>query len=109
MDLSPVPPSRPAACLVVRSGRRSGTRFVLEVDETLIGRGSASDLVLSDEGVSREHALLLFDPAEGTWSVEDLQSTNGTRVNGKRVRSAVLQAGDELQIGGTRISFELVS
>lgn len=109
MDRSPLPSLRPAAWLVVRCGERSGARIALEADETLIGRGGAADVLLPDEGVSREHALLLFDAATSAWTLEDLQSTNGTRVNGKRVRSAVLQPGDEVQVGSTRILFELGS
>jgi pSer/pThr/pTyr-binding forkhead associated (FHA) protein len=99
-------PERPAAALLVRTGARAGTRFPIVGEETLIGRSPAMDITLTDEGVSREHALLSFDPASGAFAVEDLQSTNGTRVNGKRVRSSGLEPGDELQIGSTRITFE---
>ena len=60
-----------------------------------------------DEGISREHALIAFDPDEGTYVVEDLQSTNGTKVNGKRVRSSLLADGDDLQIGHTHFQFLL--
>jgi pSer/pThr/pTyr-binding forkhead associated (FHA) protein len=83
-------------------------RIALGADETLIGRGAAGDVTLSDDGVSREHVLLGFDETAGAWTIEDLQSTNGTRVNGKRVRSSVLQPGDELQIGSTRLTFLLL-
>ena len=107
MDPCPTPGLRPPACLLVRSGPRRGIRIALGADETLIGRGAAGDVTLSDDGVSREHVLLSFDEAVGAWTIEDLQSTNGTRVNGKRVRSSVLQPGDELQIGSTRLTFLL--
>jgi pSer/pThr/pTyr-binding forkhead associated (FHA) protein len=105
MDPSDEPAPRHPACLLVRSGAHAGTRFALRDQETLIGRGPGTDVMLSDDGVSREHALLCFDEAAGVWMLEDLQSTNGTRVNGKRIRSVALQPEDELQIGRTRISF----
>ena len=98
-------PARPRAALVVRSGSLEGRRFPLEGDETLIGRSPATEVTLIDDGVSREHAVLTFDEATGTWALEDLQTTNGTRVNGKRIRSSALQSGDEVQIGNTRLSF----
>jgi pSer/pThr/pTyr-binding forkhead associated (FHA) protein len=101
------PGSRPSACLEIRNGALEGRRFALEGDETLIGRGPSADVTLADEGVSREHAVLSFDEETSGWTLEDLQSTNGTRVNGKRVRSSALQSGDELQIGNTRLAFLL--
>ncbi len=102
MAPSSVPDGRLTAHLLLQDG----TRIPLEAEETLIGRGPACQLVLQDEGVSREHALVGYDEAIGVWTLEDLQSTNGTRVNGKRVRSATLQPGDELQIGSTRLRFQ---
>ncbi len=76
-------------------------------DETLIGRNPTTDITLLDEGISREHVLILWDSETGEFAVEDLQSTNGTKVNGKRVRSATLGDGDEIQIGHTRFQFRL--
>ena len=93
------------AVLVIVSGEPAGAEFALDAEETLIGRGPSSDVVLGDESASREHAIVARDDAEGTYTVEDLQSTNGTRVNGKRVRTATLADGDEVQIGHTRFRF----
>lgn len=81
--------------------------FELGAEETLIGRNPTTTITLLDEGISREHALILLEENEGTYVIEDLQSTNGTKVNGKRVRSATLSPEDEIQIGSTRFRFDL--
>jgi pSer/pThr/pTyr-binding forkhead associated (FHA) protein len=94
------------ARLVVCNGDRAGSHFTLDADETLIGRSPGSGITLpGDDGVSREHALILYDEASDSYSLEDLQSTNGTRVNGKRVRSVTLSDGDELRVGRTVFRF----
>jgi hypothetical protein len=69
----------------------------------LIGRSRRCDFVVGDASVSRRHALLL--KGEGGWTLWDLGSTNGTRVNGWRVERAVLRPGDELELGGSRFRF----
>jgi pSer/pThr/pTyr-binding forkhead associated (FHA) protein len=109
-----MPPSRSAsrvsngrrAALVIRTGGFDGTRYELGVGETLIGRNPTTDITLLDEGASREHAIVLYDEDQDGWVIEDLQSTNGTKVNGKRVRSAALAPGDRIQIGHTEFEFE---
>jgi pSer/pThr/pTyr-binding forkhead associated (FHA) protein len=93
------------ACLVVKNGDLEGTSYELAASETLIGRNPTSDIALQDEGISREHAIVLYDEVNDSYGVEDLQSTNGTQVNGKRVRSAMLSHGDEVRIGRTRFEF----
>jgi pSer/pThr/pTyr-binding forkhead associated (FHA) protein len=97
----------PMGRLVIMNGGFEGMSYELRNEETLIGRNPTTDITLLDEGISREHALVLFDAETGLFQVEDLQSTNGTKVNGKRVRSATLQDGDEVQIGRTRFQFRL--
>ena len=102
------PAGRPArGVLVVLSGNFEGTEHALAKDETLIGRNPTTDITLLDEGISREHALILRDESTSSFTIEDLQSTNGTKVNGKRVRSAVLANGDAIEVGHTRFRFEL--
>lgn len=91
----------PVARLEIRNGEFAGMTYELGKDETLIGRNPTTDITLLDEGISREHAVILADETTGGHVIEDLQSTNGTKVNGKRVRSAELQDGDEIQIGHT--------
>ena len=93
------------AKLVIRSGGFDGMEYPLVAEETLIGRNPTTDVTLLDENISREHALILFDPDSGAYTIEDLQSTNGTKVNGKGIRSHPLEPGDEIQIGHTRFQF----
>lgn len=71
-------------------------------DETraLAGRSSDMDILLDDTFVSAKHAL--FEVSEGSFSVEDLRSTNGTLVNGTAITEAtLLKAGDRIAIGDT--------
>ena len=91
--------------LLVRSGALAGTRFDLRADEVVIGRNPGSAIALPDEGLSREHAVILRDARTGAFGIEDLQSSNGTKVNGKRIRSAELCHEDEIQLGQTRLRF----
>ena len=70
---------------------------------TVVGRGADADLRLEDTGVSRAHAELRLDG--GTVRVVDLQSTNGTQLNGRRVRIATLTDGDRLDLGATTLVY----
>ena len=81
--------------------------YELRSEETLIGRSPTTGITLLDENISREHSIVLFDEESGSYSIEDLQSTNGTKVNGKRIRSADLVDDDEIEIGHTRFRFLL--
>ena len=89
--------------LVVRSGGgRAGETFHPE-GETSIGRSPDCGIFLDDVTVSRKHAVLVQQ--QGRWLVEDQGSLNGTFVNRKRVETAELEDGDELQIGKYRLTF----
>jgi pSer/pThr/pTyr-binding forkhead associated (FHA) protein len=95
------------AVLVICEGAFEGTRYELCAEETIIGRNPSTDITLLDESISREHAIVSIDEATGEYILEDLQSTNGSKVNGKRVRSSPLSHGDEIEIGHTRFKFLL--
>jgi pSer/pThr/pTyr-binding forkhead associated (FHA) protein len=97
--------SQGGAELLIQNGGFEGMRYAIEAEETLIGRNPTTDITLLDEGISREHALITYDAQEDRYAIEDLQSTNGIKVNGKRIRSAELGHGDELQIGNTLFRF----
>jgi len=89
--------------LVVRSGGgRAGEMFPLE-GETTIGRSPDCGIFLDDVTVSRKHAVLR--ERDGNFLIEDQGSLNGTFVNRKRVESAQLDDGDELQVGKYRLTF----
>ncbi|GAB2486853.1 hypothetical protein GCM10027082_42340 [Comamonas humi] len=81
--------------------------IVLGQPRTTLGRHPANDLVLVDRSVSAEHAVFIHDQQTGIVMVEDLDSTNGTRVNGVRMRTRVLQSGDLIDIGTARVRFLL--
>ncbi|MBQ3302096.1 MAG: DUF3662 domain-containing protein [Eggerthellaceae bacterium] len=72
-----------------------------------IGRGEGNDIVVQDINASRKHCELRLMP-EG-WVVTDLGSKNGTVVNGRRVASQALQAGDVLTIGKTKFEFTILA
>jgi FHA domain/zinc-ribbon domain len=90
--------------LVVRSGGgRTGETFHPEGERTTIGRSPDCEIFLDDVTVSRQHAVLV--ERDGSFVIEDQGSLNGTFVNRRRIESAVLDDGDELQIGKYRLTF----
>jgi hypothetical protein len=115
--LPPLPPLRGRVAtdtgkqgpsIVGRAGSRPGITHVLVVDgpgtrhelttgRNVIGRGTEADIRLPDTGVSRKHVDVVLDG--GTATVEDLGSTNGTLVNGRRVSRMALADGDVIRIG----------
>ena len=86
-----------AACVEAIEGVSTGRTWVIG-RSTTIGRTSRVDIVLSDDGVSRNHARLSVSE-DGLVNVVDLGSTNGTFVNGNRVEVAALRPGDRIGIG----------
>ena len=94
------------ASILLESGERAGTRLAL-VDLVRIGRGADCELNLEDDDyVSTRHAELTRSP-DGTWTLSDLGSTNGTWVNGVRVTTpVVVKPGDGLRIGRTQMKLE---
>jgi hypothetical protein len=85
------------------SGSETGRIIRLTPPSLVIGRGADVDLRLTDTGVSRRHAELRVD-ADGVTLV-DLQSTNGTAVNGRMVDEAPLADGDRISVGTTVMVF----
>jgi len=76
---------------------------ILGEPETVMGRGPECQLQLSDYGISRNHAKVVR--SDGQYVVIDLNSRNGTRVNGARISQAVLSDGDEITLGKFPIYF----
>lgn len=83
--------------LVVTDGPLAGAHWLLADGRSEAGRNVEAALCLDDITVSRHHAA--FTSEGGRLRVEDLGSTNGTYVNGKRVEHAELASGDEVIIG----------
>jgi hypothetical protein len=95
------PPVQGGQPILVGGGRRTplqGSRFV-------IGRSRDCDLMLDDPNVSRRHAELRRE--NGAWVVSDLGSTNGVKVNGRRVNEQPLSPGDEISLGLEKLHFEV--
>jgi pSer/pThr/pTyr-binding forkhead associated (FHA) protein len=83
---------------------KSGAAVELVRDVTLVGREEACDLRLDHKSVSKMHCVLVR--TEGLVLVRDLGSTNGTRVNGQRVKRAALLPKDQLTIADFHYTVE---
>jgi hypothetical protein len=85
--------------------RYEGKTAVLRSGGGVIGRSRECDVVLSDQNVSRRHAEVR--PSGGKWIVKDLGSTNGVKVNGRRIQGAQsLKPGDTIELGTSTIGFD---
>ncbi|MHB1537345.1 MAG: FHA domain-containing protein [Solirubrobacteraceae bacterium] len=73
-------------------------------DELVLGRHPRCDFQLASPSASRRHAALRF--RDGSWTLQDLGSRNGTRVNGELVQRCELRPGDVLELGGQRIELD---
>jgi hypothetical protein len=83
-----------------------GRRLVVGPRGATLGRSRDCDIVVDDANVSRVHAELR--PRGGAWVVSDLDSTNGTRLNGRPIHTAeVVRPGDEIELGASVLTFEL--
>jgi hypothetical protein len=86
--------------------RMGGKRLVVGADGATLGRSRQCDVMVDDPNVSRAHAEIR--PRGGSWVLTDLQSTNGSRLNGRRVdQPEVLKPGDDIELGTTTLTFEL--
>lgn len=98
--------------LVVLQGHQLGLTIQLDKPQMIIGRGTQSDIVLIDEVASRQHAeIIRLEVEDGCFEyyVNDLDSTNGTFLNGSRVTSQqLLQDGDKVKIGKHMMKFALL-
>jgi hypothetical protein len=75
-------------------------------DAVTVGRSQDCDVVVGEETVSRFHAELRHSE-DDEWTVRDLDSTNGTWLNGSRIREARVCRGDVLRLGGLRMELRL--
>jgi pSer/pThr/pTyr-binding forkhead associated (FHA) protein len=96
--------SAPAGRIVVTTGPRAGTELDLPATGLTIGRSSGSGLQIKDDYTSNAHAKIVR--WRDQWMVQDLDSTNGTFVDGRRITEATpLRVGSSVRIGTT--TFEL--
>ena len=93
-----------ATRLVITSGTKNGAEFPLGHDEITIGRSSDSAIIIRDDYTSTHHARLM--QWNGRWMLQDLDSTNGTFLNGSRVTVPTpIPLGATVKVGAT--TFEL--
>ena len=91
--------------LVAVNGPLSGRTFYLDESRVSIGRLESNDIRLEDLYVSRHHSLIRNEGDE--YIIEDLNSANGTYLNGERVKTGSLNEGSIIQIGASRFLFKL--
>jgi len=94
-------PASPSRAVLAGGGRRT----VLSGEKMVLGRSRDCDITVDDANVSREHAELRT--TDDGWRVVDLGSTNGVKVNRRRVDQAKLKHGDRITVGVTDLDFEL--
>ena len=85
-----------------------GQKFSLTHWENIIGRHRSSDIRINNSQVSRNHAVLTrYD--DGSWTITDADSANGTRVNGKKIRIRALEEEDVITIGGVKMQLHPIT
>lgn len=89
--------------LVVIKGPNSGARYLIDKNIISIGRNINSDVFLDDVTISRNHVKIIND--QGLYTIIDLESTNGTYINGSREKEKILKNNDEIQIGRIKMVF----
>jgi DNA-binding NtrC family response regulator len=90
--------------LIVLGGAEAGRQVALEGGTLLIGSDPSAGLRLTEKSVSRRHAELALE--RGEFVLRDLGSTNGTKVNGTKIKEAFLEPGDLIALGACQLRFE---
>jgi len=85
--------------LLLTIGDVATNEFNLAKPQVSIGRNDDNDIVLDDPLVSGHHTLIIVGDGSRALLLQDLNSTNGTRINGQDVRNAPLKHGDAIHIG----------
>jgi predicted component of type VI protein secretion system len=86
--------------------RVGGRTELLGAAGGVVGRSRDCDITVEDPNVSRHHAEVR--PSGGSWIVRDLGSTNGVKVNGRRIQGPQsLKPGDSIELGTSRLNFDL--
>jgi hypothetical protein len=93
------------ALLKIISGDLAGSAYTVGGGALKVGRAEGNDLCMADVSVSSRHCEVALDPS-GNLLVRDLDSTNGTFIEGQRVREAFVQPGQRLRLGNLEMLFE---
>lgn len=93
------------ARLVVLSSNFAGREFQLTKQQMVIGRTDENDIVINHRSISRNHAKVVREPDTGRYTIMDLQSSNGVRVNNEDYGKVELRRGDMIDLGHVRLRF----
>jgi diguanylate cyclase (GGDEF)-like protein len=85
--------------LIIRSINEELRDYTLKPGRNTLGREAKNDIVIYDDAASRYHAEIYFDEKKNKITIQDLKSTNGTFVNGRRVHHQILQHEDQIRVG----------
>jgi pSer/pThr/pTyr-binding forkhead associated (FHA) protein len=91
--------------LVGLSSNFAGKELELSRPQMIIGRTEDNDIVINHRSISRNHAKVVRDPDTGRYTISDLQSSNGVRVNGQDYGKVELRRGDVVDLGHVRLRF----
>lgn len=91
--------------MVVLSSNFAGKEFELTRPQMIVGRTDENDLVINHRSISRNHAKITRDPETQRYTISDLQSSNGVRVNGQDYGKVELRRGDVVDLGHVRLRF----
>ena len=91
--------------LVGVSSNFAGKEYELSRPQMIIGRTDENDIVVNHRSISRNHAKLVREPDSGRYTISDLQSSNGVRVNGQDYGKVELRRGDVVDLGHVRLRF----
>ncbi|CAN5897778.1 hypothetical protein BH11MYX3_BH11MYX3_00650 [soil metagenome] len=91
--------------LVVLSSNFAGKEFELSRPQMIVGRTDENDIVINHRSISRNHAKLVRETDTGRYTISDLQSSNGVRVNGQDYGKVELRRGDVVDLGHVRLRF----
>ncbi len=98
-------PVRYQASVVILKGYAEGMEYPIDKTHAVIGRDKDVQVPLKDPMASRQHAVILFH--DGQFMLKDLDSTNGTQMNGASIKQASLNHGDKFRVGDTVLQFVL--
>ena len=91
--------------LCVISSNFAGKEFELSRPQMIVGRTEENDIVINHRSISRNHAKLVREPDTARYTISDLQSSNGVRVNGQDYGKVELRRGDVVDLGHVRLRF----
>jgi len=94
--------------LIIASGQQQGMYLPLGKGKTVIGRAENLPMQIVDEKVSRKHVQIRFEESDKTYRVNDMGSSNGTLVAGKKItEETIVRDGEEIEIGSTKMLFTM--